>query len=323
VDLLPLRRIFLLPCAAMSAIRLVNDVPSSTASTCEFRLSQGTQQVARIGVHAGAAASVPTSGAWQVEALLGDIAVCNTASSCNDGVEVSMRRQAFVCAFLLCVLSAAPAWSGATAVLCGDSNECVCITWISGATATTEVRCPSGTTNPPPGGAVGSTVGGTGIPQAPAAPYPGNPIMGATSQTLSRAKELASEKLQGEFDPELRRYVANECTDLFLESPLNRTGRSLLNGYVVFRSGQGVQDSSGRIPCDGSTAAWTRCCSHSPYVFICDNQFNQRSTTNGALVIIHELLHVGGQREDQSSTVGPADPPNSGQINDVVAKACS
>ncbi|HEX9981967.1 MAG TPA: hypothetical protein VGF69_01765 [Thermoanaerobaculia bacterium] len=179
------------------------------------------------------------------------------------------------------------------------------------------------TPDPPPGGEVGSTFGGSGTPVAAAAPHPGNPLDQATQLALNSGIDLADVKLMGEFDPDLRRYVSNECTELFLESPLGRSGRSLLNGYVAFRSGTGVRDSAGAVPCNGSAAAWTNCCSHSPYIFICDSRFNEMSRTQRALVIIHELLHVGGQREDKNTTVGAGDPPNSPQISDAVAKSCS
>jgi hypothetical protein len=44
----------------MSAITVVNAVPASIAPSAEFRVYQGPHQVARVGVHAGAQASVPT-----------------------------------------------------------------------------------------------------------------------------------------------------------------------------------------------------------------------------------------------------------------------
>jgi hypothetical protein len=50
----------------MSAIKLVNQVPASDAPSAEFRLTQGAQQIARIGIAAGGSATVPTSGSWQV-----------------------------------------------------------------------------------------------------------------------------------------------------------------------------------------------------------------------------------------------------------------
>ena len=58
----------------MSAIRLVNDVPEAVA---EFRLFQGDHQVARIGVHPGGEAAVPTTGTevgtvqtWTIYAII-------------------------------------------------------------------------------------------------------------------------------------------------------------------------------------------------------------------------------------------------------------
>lgn len=45
----------------MSAITLVNDVPSSISPAAEFRVSQGSDQIARIGVQAGGRASIPTT----------------------------------------------------------------------------------------------------------------------------------------------------------------------------------------------------------------------------------------------------------------------
>lgn len=53
----------------MSAIRLVNSIPQSVASTAEFRLSQGSNQIARIGVHAGAQAAIPTNSPWSAQAV--------------------------------------------------------------------------------------------------------------------------------------------------------------------------------------------------------------------------------------------------------------
>ncbi len=44
--------------AIMSAIQLVNQVPSSTA---EFHVYQGIRRIARIGVHGGGRASVPVT----------------------------------------------------------------------------------------------------------------------------------------------------------------------------------------------------------------------------------------------------------------------
>ncbi|HEX2832578.1 MAG TPA: hypothetical protein VHW00_06165 [Thermoanaerobaculia bacterium] len=61
----------------MSAIRLVNEVPASAAASAEFRVSQGSNQIARIGVHSGGMASLPTTSSWQVQAstTMGDFAL--------------------------------------------------------------------------------------------------------------------------------------------------------------------------------------------------------------------------------------------------------
>lgn len=53
----------------MSAITFVNDIPASIAATAEFRLFQGTHQIARIGVHAGGQVAVPTATSWNVQAF--------------------------------------------------------------------------------------------------------------------------------------------------------------------------------------------------------------------------------------------------------------
>lgn len=61
----------------MSAIRLVNAVSSAADASSEFRVFQGQNQLAHIGVHAGGMASVPTSSAWQVQGstTLGDFSM--------------------------------------------------------------------------------------------------------------------------------------------------------------------------------------------------------------------------------------------------------
>jgi hypothetical protein len=45
----------------MSAITLVNSITAGVASTAEFRLFQRSHQIARVGVHAGGQATVPTT----------------------------------------------------------------------------------------------------------------------------------------------------------------------------------------------------------------------------------------------------------------------
>ena len=54
----------------MGAIRLVNNVPPATAPMVEFRLHQGNNQVARLGIHAGGSAAIPVgSNQYTVQAF--------------------------------------------------------------------------------------------------------------------------------------------------------------------------------------------------------------------------------------------------------------
>jgi hypothetical protein len=218
--------------------------------------------------------------------------------------------------------------------LCGEARECVCITWISGGSATVEVRCPtggapsgwSGTGNPGDADGSSGSYGGSGNPKAPPSPLPGMPLNTTTSQKVSSAKSEAINRLRGEHIVDdgtgKGTWVPTECTDLFLNSPLGKTGAQLLSNYIVFRDGTGLRDSAGRTPCSEGAAAWTTCCTHDPVVYICPSQFNAAGLDARVKYLIHEALHVGGQQEDQDTTVGPGDPPNSSQINNDVAAAC-
>lgn len=223
---------------------------------------------------------------------------------------------------LLIGLLSMPAFA-AEVTLCGEALQCTCITWMSAGSATVEVRCPSGasTGGTPTQGTIPSTWGGTGVPAAPATTAPGTPLTGVLDVTVGEAVDAAWLKLRGEWDPELRRYTDNECTNLFDGSRLRYSGMALLTSYVMFRDGTNVQDASGQTPCNANTLAWTRCCSHSPYVFIC-NAFASAPADRRTSTIIHELMHVGGQREDGNATVGAGDPPNSGNITNAVNEAC-
>jgi hypothetical protein len=69
----------------MPAIKLVNNVPASNVPSVEFRLSQGNHQIARIGVHAGGQASIPTTTNYQVQAYtsMGDFSLTSNTLSFN------------------------------------------------------------------------------------------------------------------------------------------------------------------------------------------------------------------------------------------------
>jgi hypothetical protein len=142
---------------------------------------------------------------------------------------------------------------------------------------------------------------------------------------VSSARNTAITKLRGEKVPDLKGvWAPTPCTDLFLNSPLGKTGAFLLGSYVVFRDGTAVKDSQGVDQCStGSVAAWTSCCQHDPVVFICPVKFEQSGSDDRIKYLIHETMHVGGQQEDKDGTVGPGDPPNSDQINQAVDEACN
>lgn len=78
----------------MSAITLVNTVPASSANTAEFRLSQGSNQIARVGVHAGGTASIPTTSSWQVQATttMGDFSLTSNVIAFS-GTSASITAQ--------------------------------------------------------------------------------------------------------------------------------------------------------------------------------------------------------------------------------------
>jgi hypothetical protein len=154
------------------------------------------------------------------------------------------------------------------------------------------------------------------------------PLSGATLTNVSQAKNAAVLKTRGEHvtDEGTNKgtWLPTACTDLFLNSPLGRTGASLLGNYIVYRDGTGVKDAAGVDVCGSNTvAAWTKCCEHDPVVFICPSRFNSSSASDRVKYLIHEALHVGGQSEDKNGSVGPDDPPNSTNINDIVDAACN
>lgn len=75
----------------MTAIKLVNKVPESTTTSAEFRLLKGQYMVARVGVHAGGEASVPTQGTGftaQAVTLLGDFTLTSNEVSFDSRAQV-------------------------------------------------------------------------------------------------------------------------------------------------------------------------------------------------------------------------------------------
>jgi hypothetical protein len=175
---------------------------------------------------------------------------------------------------------------------------------------------------PPSGTDVSSWGGGTTAPTPPAV-APGNPLPTSLASYVSNAETDAANRLKRERvdNAPPGTYFPNDCADLFLEAPWSTRGAYIVQTYIDWRGGEGVTSSNGSVPCDGGASAWTNCCRHDKYVFICDS-FKNLSAPERTFTLIHEALHVAGQREDNDSTFGPSDPPNPTQIQDNVRAAC-
>lgn len=153
---------------------------------------------------------------------------------------------------------------------------------------------------------------------------PGTELTGATWMAFDRAQDVAVAKLRGEkVDGVKGQWLPNRCTDLFAGSPLGYPGGYLVGTYIKYRNGTGVKDDNNKDVCaTGTVSAWTKCCVHYPVVFICPSHFMRLTEEGRALKLIHEALHVAGQPEDTNSTTGPGNPPNPGQLDEAVRKAC-
>ena len=218
--------------------------------------------------------------------------------------------------------------SAAEITLCQTS--CVCITWLSGTGARNEIRCTDGTAGwstgmTVPGDGGGGTWSGPTTPMNPPSPLPGNVLSGEAYTAVAGAKKTAMERVRGQKVPGMKGvWEPTACTDLFAANPLGHPGAYLMGSYLEFRDGTGVKDDTNTDVCaTGTVSAWTKCCQHDPVVFICPSKFVGLSPDVRATKIIHETLHVAGQFEDKNGTVGPGDPPNPSQIDDVVNAACN
>lgn len=216
-----------------------------------------------------------------------------------------------------------------------QGGACICISWGWGGGTYTEVRCPEPegplggdggwTTTPPPSGPPpnndGSWNGGGSI--LPTTPAAGQPLPQAWGPLVTRVNTTVRDKLRGEWNTDVKpyRYVPTECTMLFDNNKLGMKAVGLFTSSVL-RHGQQQIASNGSQPClRPNTYAWTECCDHSPFIFLCDAWATQ-STNDASLSIIHELLHVAGQTEDTTSSAGPGNPPTSEEIDQVVRLAC-
>ncbi len=224
---------------------------------------------------------------------------------------------------LLCLLPAAEAEANASIWFC--NNGCLCVAWPTPEGERLEVRCSDGGGSAPPGytnPVIPPTFGGSGTKPPAQTIHPGNPLPADLNFKVTNANTTAKVEAKGDKDPYSTFWIPDECSALFNSAPLHMSGYSILDGYVIYRHGEGVKDAAGNTPCSSGAAAWTSCCEHKPYVFIC-NAFGNLSAAEQANTLIHEALHIAGQREDGSTTVGgPSDPPNPGQIQDKVRAVC-
>lgn len=241
-----------------------------------------------------------------------------------------MRRVRLFALTVAVLLMSSSAGHAAEIYYC-QNNTCLCLTWTVGATGYIEIRCGGGSSTGGwasgpglPGDGSNGSWQGSGTPRNPPSPLPGNILSPAANQAVTSAKNAAMEKVRGEKVPDMKGvWEPTRCTDLFGHNPLGRTGASILGSYVVFRDGTGVKDANNVDVCGtGTVAAWTQCCRHEPVVFICPSKFMGLPADDKMMKLIHEAMHVAGQTEDTDGSVGPSDPPNPGQIDDAVRKAC-
>lgn len=208
-------------------------------------------------------------------------------------------------------------------------NGCYCITWTFSSGAYVEVRCPGESTSRsgwshdggPADGSSGSWTG-DGRQTAPPDPLPGMPVTGLASNHLTQAKGAATTRLRGTL-ADTHIFEPDACTELFANSPLEMRGIDVLSS-IIWRDGTGVKDANNYEVCS-SADAWTMIPSngqHARVVFICPGNFNVGDKNRRAVVLIHEALHVAGQVEDKTGTVGPEDPPTTAQITANVKAAC-
>ena len=232
-----------------------------------------------------------------------------------------MIRFALAASFLFLMLPFSA--EAATVEFCGEGNSCICITWSRASGDYIEVRCPhvNGWTNNRASwnDATGTLVnedgswGGNGTMQDPTSgELEGSTVSGLLSIKVIDAIAKAGELLQ---EP--------KCRKLFDGAPLTTNPTNLILENMIKRNGEGVEGPGGVTPCDSSSIkVWTTCCSHTPVLYFC-NSFSSVNALQAGRLIIHEALHVAGQRENSSASAGPNDPPNPSGINSAVSKACS
>ena len=205
---------------------------------------------------------------------------------------------------------------GVEAERCAFDPACLCITWYSAASARVEVRCPDY------GGWTNQTAGPVSNPptiEDPAGSFRGNGLFEggffhAPSVSLAQQRKLSSAI-----------YVARDrleslrCAGLFQNSPLTENALWLLS-KIQWRNGE--LDPAGFCTEPDVKAYYRHPSVHEPIVYLCD-AFTGQTLSEAATTVIHELLHVAGQREDDTWQAGPGDYPISRGITFVIEEACN
>ena len=219
--------------------------------------------------------------------------------------------------FVLSVLFGEPAEAHLSR--CSFDPSCICITWSFESGSTIEIRCPESTGSPdgwaapaqnpnsPPEIVDGrGSFSGSGHFDGPAF------LMGSNTTFAQDRKLVAGKRIA------LRRLQELEtCRALFANSPLTENPQWLLS-KIQWRNGQNAPEST----CDEPDSVATHVGqSHNIQVLLCPS-FVNLNDGQAAVIILHEALHVAGQRENGDGSVGPGNPPGSASISRAVADAC-
>ncbi len=252
------------------------------------------------------------------------------------GLMRSWLRASF---FLIIILHLSVDPARANLQACGD---CICIEWSLDTGIYIEVRCTEASgggadggwaLTPPPTGSVpdnGGSFGGNTNLNPYSSPPPGTSVpSGPKTDKLNSAKSSAGSKLalnchKDPVDQQIKCWETT-CTSLFANNRTHMPGSQIF-GSAVFRYGQNfsyLADGVTRTPCQETNApiAFVRAI-NDRYIFLCDTFFGFAPPT-ASLLLIHELLHVAGQREDLNGVAGPNNPPSSDAIQDEVENACT
>lgn len=202
---------------------------------------------------------------------------------------------------------------------CSFDPACICITWSFEDSSTIEIRCPSSqgqgsgwanpgstTSEPPEIEDENGSFHGSGHFDGPPFLMGSEPNF-AQSTKLTRGKSLALSKLS----------TLDTCRALFANSPLTENPIWLLS-KIQWRNGQDYGQSKCSEP---DQVAFHVGESHSIQVLLCE-AFSDLNTSQAAVIVIHEALHVAGQRENGDGAAGPNNPPGSLSISRAVADAC-